>query len=191
MAQHRWSNDLRRVWQRLIRRVAGRDERPVIRVDAKPALARLPATFADAVRTLADQATVRGLPFRKRALWDTTWSNPETIRFANALCAELQQRGFPMFVVQGFRSWHEQAALLERGVTRAGPGQSAHNHGMAVDVIHFKRGWNLTRKEWAVIGAVGKDVARRLNLAVTWGGDWSFWDPAHWELADWRERIER
>ena len=38
-----------------------------------------------------------------------------------------------------------------------------------------------------MIGGVGKEVARKMGLRVTWGGDFkSLYDPAHWELTDWR-----
>ncbi|QCS37219.1 hypothetical protein [Tortoise microvirus 70] len=57
---------------------------------------------------------------------------------------------------------------------------------MAVDIVHFGRYWDLSPKEWAVVGLIGKEVARRRNIKIVWGGDWRFWDPAHWELKDWK-----
>lgn len=69
------------------------------------------------------------------------------------------------------------------------PGRSPHQFGMAVDIAHLTRAWDLTAKEWAVIGLIGKEVARKRKIRIVWGGDFkSIYDPAHWELADWKER---
>lgn len=188
MPQHRWSSDLRRVIQRFLRIGLGRDERPILRASAEPPVVRLPDKMADVVRGLADHEAMKADAFRRRVVWEQELADPDMRRFAVAFLRDLHKRGFPLFVVQCWRSGKEQDALFVKGVTKAKAGQSAHNYGMAVDVIHFMRGWDLTRKEWAVVGAIGKEVARKCNLKVTWGGDWKFWDPAHWELSDWKER---
>lgn len=184
-------NDLRRVIQRLIRRVMGRDARPILRAQSKPVITRLPDNYADAVRSLSDPAVVSSLRFRKRAVWDQTGSVPDIVRFANALTQALNKRGFPMFVFHGWRDGIEQQRLFDQGVSKARSGQSPHNHGMAVDIIHFSRAWDLTRREWDLIGAIGRETARKLHMDITWGGDWNFYDPAHWELFDWKQRGQR
>jgi len=63
----------------------------------------------------------------------------------------------------------------------------------AVDIIHATRGWNLTAKEWQVVGAIGHEIARKRNIDMEWGGDWdghdgrpNFYDPAHWQLKSWK-----
>lgn len=95
----------------------------------------------------------------------------------------------PLRVVWGWRSWEQQAELHAKGVgTR--PGNSAHNFGMALDVIHMRRAWEQMPKQgWQLLGAMGKEVARKQGLQITWGGDFkSRYDPAHWELTDWHKR---
>lgn len=114
-------------------------------------------------------------------------THPLIIDFYKALQKELQKRGYPFYAFYFYRSDALQARLKAQGVTKAGPGQSPHNHGCAVDVVHATRFWDLTRKEWAIIGAIGKEVARRRKIKLVWGGDWKFYDPAHWELENWRE----
>jgi peptidoglycan LD-endopeptidase CwlK len=75
-------------------------------------------------------------------------------------------------VVQGLRSWAEQAFLYSKGrdikgnivnaaqvVTHAKPGSSWHNFGLAVDVAPFDSGipdWNANHPVWKRIVAVGE-----------------------------------
>jgi peptidoglycan LD-endopeptidase CwlK len=75
-------------------------------------------------------------------------------------------------VVQGLRTWQEQAELYDRGrdedgnvvdkskvVTNAKPGASWHNYGLAVDVAPFDDGipdWNADHPVWKRIVAVGE-----------------------------------
>jgi hypothetical protein len=58
---------------------------------------------------------------------------------------------------------------------------------LAVDIISATKAWDLSKKQWDVIGCIGKEIARKRNLKIDWGGDWDFWDPAHWQIADWRK----
>lgn len=150
---------------------------------------RLPVTHIEAARGLADPDFVRSDRYRKRLL-----SQPfddlthEIDDFARAFLRELQSRGIPMVLVVGYRSRDEQARVFANGFSKARPGRSPHQYGMAVDIAHAKRGWDLTKKEWAVIGLIGQEVARKRKIAITWGGDFkSIYDPAHWELADWKK----
>jgi hypothetical protein len=66
-----------------------------------------------------------------------------------------------------------------------------------VDIIHASRAWNLTKKEWDVLGSIGKEIARKRNLKMEWGGDWDgregrpkFYDPAHWQIKNWRDLLD-
>lgn len=85
----------------------------------------------------------------------------------------------------GNRSLKEQAVLYSKGrtvkgtiVTRAKPGWSYHNYGVAVDMYPTRN------KELAVdlldeLGAMAKD------FGITWGGTWStFIDYPHFQDAD-------
>ena len=121
-----------------------------------------------------------------RASWEG--SDPDLITFFKAFSKDLQARGMPFFAHCFVRSHALQDTLYANGVSKARAGQSPHNWGMAVDVVHYGRFWQLTRQEWAVVGLLGKEAARRRNIKVTWGGDWRFYDPAHWELSDWKDR---
>lgn len=147
-------------------------------------------THQSAAMLLVDLEYVNSLRYREKVVeCDRRGSDPQIIEFYQHLNRALFARGFPFYAYEFLRSNERQAELKAKGRSKAGPGQSPHNHGMAVDVIHCKRGWDLSREEWDIVGAIGKEVARKRKIPIEWGGDWAFWDPAHWQLADWRNRV--
>lgn len=113
----------------------------------------------------------------------------EIILFEMRLVARMADLGVPMFAHSVVRTQGEQnKVFLEGHSKKDGNAPYAHQRA-ACDVVHSIHAWNLTRDQWNVIGHVGKEVAKQLGLDVVWGGDWKDpWDPAHWELADWRTR---
>lgn len=125
-------------------------------------------------------------------------AHPLLAEFLTAFEQELWARDIPFVVHQVVRSAAEQNALYEKGVTRAKAGQSPHQSGCAADLIHYTRGWELhddpvlARLMWEIVGAIGKEVARRKQIPIEWGGDFkTFKDPAHWQLAKWKEYARR
>lgn len=179
---------LRRTLQRLARRLvpnsAGVQPR---RLHAAPVV-KVSKTHIDAARLLVDRPTLSTLRYRvqitKHHLDNV---HPDIRTFYRRFNKELRDRGYPFFAHDLYRSPDEQISLKSRGVSRAGPGDSAHNWGCAVDIVHSQRFWDLTKIEWAIIGQIGKEISRKTNIPIIWGGDWSFYDPAHWELSSWRD----
>lgn len=114
-------------------------------------------------------------------------SHPDLVEFERRLIARGRKLGVPLFAHCFVRSDADQNSLFVRGLSKARAGESPHNYGLAVDVVHGTKAWDLTRKQWEIIGHVGKEVAAQLGVKVEWGGDWRFYDPAHWELANWRD----
>lgn len=100
----------------------------------------------------------------------------------------MRRLGVPMFAHCVVRNLAEQTARYVQGHSKAKAGQSAHNYGLAVDLVHSVMAWNMPRESWLLIGHIGKEVATQNGLKLVWGGDWkTLWDPAHWELKGWRE----
>ena len=113
--------------------------------------------------------------------------------------------GVTIEVISGLRSWAQQAALFAQGrtkpgriVTKARPGSSWHNYGLAIDLGLFKNGVYLDEK---TPGAADKLYARIGKLAaeqgIEWAGTWkSFQETPHFQitfgltLADARRRME-
>lgn len=69
-------------------------------------------------------------------------------------------------------------------VTNARAGQSAHNYGLAIDVVPIVNGkpdWNGQDPIWETVGELGQAAG------LTWLGapDSKFREQAHFELPDW------
>ena len=112
------------------------------------------------------------------------WRNVQRdlVKFSCCFIEEMRSIGVPFFVVDAWRSPEAQREKVAEGVSRAMPFQAPHVHGAAVDIIHGRYAWSLSEAEWKWVGAKGKAVASKIHLPIEWGGDWSFYDPAHWEV---------
>ena len=110
--------------------------------------------------------------------------------------SELLKRNIRAEPTSGYRSMEAQAALYAQGrtapgriVTKAKPGQSSHNFGMAMDyvpVVGGHRTYNVKWKWWLKMGL----AARAAELA--WGGWWlRLQDRPHVELPGWKKRNRR
>jgi peptidoglycan L-alanyl-D-glutamate endopeptidase CwlK len=117
----------------------------------------------------------------------------------------LAPKGVTVEVISGLRSWSAQAALYASGRTKAGPivtkakpGSSWHNYGLAIDLGLFKGGVYLDEKKPAeadkLYAEIGKLAAAK---GIEWAGTWkSFTESPHFQvtfglsLAQVRERME-
>lgn len=113
-------------------------------------------------------------------------AHSDILQFERKLIKRARKLGVPLFAHCVVRSAKEQDQLFVMGHSKAKAGQSPHNYGMAVDIVHGTHAWGLLRRQWDIIGLLGKEIAVQAGLKVVWGGDWQFYDPAHWELRDWR-----
>lgn len=103
----------------------------------------------------------------------------------------------PFRVFEARRTPQQQIEYHRRGVSKALPPRAAHVQGAAVDLIHEVFLWNLTQTEWQWVGALGKKIHERvqhrlpkhLRFEIEWGGDWRFFDPAHWEVVGWKDNV--
>lgn len=146
--------------------------------------------FRTSMRAIADREFVRSQRYREQQTRASREGcHPDIIRFERLLVEQARRINVPLFAHSMMRDSHEQDALFERGVTKARAGESPHNFGLAVDVIHGTKAWDISRQSWSLLGHMGKELAARNGIKVTWGGDWKFYDPAHWELANWKELL--
>jgi len=122
-------------------------------------------------------------------------AHPDLLRFMILLIARMKALGVPMFASEIIRSNERQNQLYLDGFSKAKPGHGPHPFGLAFDLIHSVRGWNLTKKQWEFVGHIGKELAIQRSIPITWGGDFKpivdrvGWDPAHWQLAEWRQKM--
>jgi peptidoglycan L-alanyl-D-glutamate endopeptidase CwlK len=111
--------------------------------------------------------------------------HPKVQQLAKEFLGRCKKAGLGVRVIDGLRTYAQQAELYAKGrtlpgkiVTKAGPGQSMHNFGLAFDIGIFVDNKYLPESaQYAAAGAVGKE------LGLTWGGDFqSIKDEPHFEL---------
>lgn len=107
----------------------------------------------------------------------------------------LRARGLPFYVHTCWRDPADQQRLVDKGYSKVRSG--AHQRSCAVDIVSAIDHWDIPEELWHYVGTLGESVARGLHLGqgldgetlkIEWGGRWSFYDPAHWQLSDWRKR---
>lgn len=172
----------------------------------------IPKTYAKALEGLRDPGFLT-LPKWQEQQWKANkdgahvrlvggWEWTENVRedgtqiwrehrgFVPVFIRRMQQLGVPMYAHCIVRTEAEQQKLFDAGKSKDSPADGIWPHkAWAADIVHSTKHWDMTPMQWKLIGHIGKEVAHSLQVKVTWGGDWSFYDPAHWELADWRERV--
>ena len=106
--------------------------------------------------------------------------HPAMQPFATKFLAACRAEGIDLLVTCTLRSNEEQAALYAQGrtkpgkvVTNAKPGQSMHNHGLAIDVVPLRAGkpvWGTAGEDgklWKRIGEIGE------KGGLEWAGRWT------------------
>lgn len=155
-----------------------------------PLDAPIPPTFNEALAGMVDREFLGSQRFQEQQ-WraDRTGAHPDILEFVRLMVRRMERLGVPIFASEIVRSPQRQNDLYALGNSRARAGQSAHQYGCAVDLVHGVKGWSLSRKQWEIIVHVGKEVAAQKGLAITslaLGSD-SFYDPAHWQVENWKQ----
>lgn len=118
---------------------------------------------------------------------------PEVRPLVDEFLAACTRSGIEIIVTCTLRTDAEQTALYAQGrtlpghiVTNAKAGQSAHQYGLAIDVVPMVNGkpdWVGTDPLWAEVGAIGQAA----------GLDWlgapgsPFIEEAHFQLPNWKQ----
>ena len=129
-----------------------------------------------------------------------TWRNQQTradlqgvcpvlLKWARSFQREAKAHGVPIFILEGKRTPERQFSLYQQGFSQI-PYDGSHVRGYALDIIHATRFWDGMQKEdWQTLAYLGKEIASRQGLPLTWGGDWKrYYDAAHWEVTGWRSK---
>lgn len=137
---------------------------------------------------------------QQRVRADYAHTDPRLMVFGATLVQMAQKRQIPLYVHTALRSEREQNKAKAAGNSKASYGRSPHNIGEALDIVHGVFHWSMNRSEWALLHALGRlaldNVNTRLKAAnkleLVWGGGFkSLYDPAHWEISDFRQRLSR
>lgn len=150
-------------------------------------------SFSSSLSRLSNKPFLDGLRYEHQQLRANRRNcHPDILLFEKAfvrLCAEYD---IPVFAHSIRRDKSTQDRLFRDGFSRAKYGESPHNFGMAVDLIHGTKAWNIARKDWSVFYAIGSEASSKSGVQVDWGGHFrSLYDPAHWQLKNWRSVLER
>lgn len=147
-------------------------------------------TFAGALRMMADKAFIL-TPRYKEKQWVANRKDchADILEFERRFVAKAKKMDIPLYAHCIRRGRAEQTDLFVMGRSKAKYGQSPHNYGMAVDMLHCRFNWQLDKKAWSVLGHVGGEIAKQAGINIEWGGNWDFYDPAHWQLAHWKEMV--
>jgi hypothetical protein len=128
--------------------------------------------------------TAHYLELCDRADW--TGAPPELRRVVARAIERMRKAGFPCYVHTVWRSPQVQLQKFKQGRSKLRSG--AHNRSAAADVVHAHHHWDCAKPYWDFWGLCLQEAAQSEGVKINWGGDWSFYDPAHVELADWKER---
>lgn len=122
------------------------------------------------------------------------------MRWAALFVEYARKRDVPLYIHCAYRGEAEQERVNAAGRSNAHYPCSAHNIGEAVDIVHSVFYWDMSPQEWRMLHVLGLRALDRVNstltndqkLDLTWGGDFKrLYDPAHWEIADYRSRLRR
>lgn len=114
---------------------------------------------------------------------------PATRALAGAFLQECHAAGLPVMIISTLRDNAFQAHLYAQGRTRPGkvvtkalPGSSWHNYGVAFDAVPMRGGelvWGADtpadKALWQTMGECGERVG------LEWGGRWKFTDMPHFQ----------
>jgi len=148
------------------------------------------------------------MSYSKRTLENLSGLNRKFRVKAEAFLAAAQpilaKHGVTAEVISGLRSWQQQAALYAQGrtkpgriVTKARPGSSWHNYGLAIDLGLFAGGKYLDEAAPARADKIYRELgALAASMGIEWAGTWkSFPEGPHFQwtagmtLAQLREKM--
>ena len=132
--------------------------------------------------------------YSKRTLENLAGLNAKFRREAEAFLAAAQviadRHGITIEVISGLRSWTQQAALYAQGrtkpgriVTKARPGSSWHNYGLAIDLGLFAGGRYLDEAAPKRAEQIYRELGTlAADMGIEWAGNWkSFPEGPHFQ----------
>lgn len=141
------------------------------------------------MRAMQDSAFCRSTKFsEQQARANRQGAHADIIEFERVFIRKLRTYNLPFYCHTMVRTRQDQRSAYARGVSRIRGDHAFPHEKWAGDFIHGTKGWDLSRKQWEIVGHIGLEVAAALNIKIVWGGNFSsLYDPAHFELAEWRK----
>lgn len=154
-----------------------------------------PADFAEALRGMANKPFLKSQKYQEQQMRaNRDGAHPKILAFEKTFIKRMAKLNVPVFAHCVVRTEVEQLREFLDGTSKDHPGDGIWPHnGTAVDIVHSNKAWALSDLDWKLFHHVGKEVAAQCGLIrrIEWGGSWSFYDPAHWQLKDWQEQQQQ
>ena len=150
------------------------------------------AKLSEGLRAITARDYLGTIPHSKqtmRAVRDGC--HPRIIAFEKVFIARMNKLGIPMYAHCMMRTRADQRRAYVQGFSRNDGSKDFPHLGCAVDIVHGLKHWELSKDSWSMLGHIGKELAVQNGLHVRWGREFkSIYDPAHWELEDWRHLVQ-
>lgn len=150
--------------------------------------------YQDALRGLKAPEFLASPKFTEQQMrTDAIHAHPWIYEFKRCMVKRMAKLHIPFYATEVWRDAERQKMLYVKGNSLVT--DSAHMHGMAVDLVHSLKLWDLTTEQWKIVGHIGIELAKSKGFKLVWGGDWDgdgdytdqkLFDPAHWEVKNWR-----
>ena len=126
--------------------------------------------------------------FSKRSLENLKNVDSRLVKICNELIKE-----YDFTVIEGYRTPERQYELYKQGFSqidgKTKKGKHNYSPSLAIDIIPYKKGVDpfdnsiKSKLMFCELAHKFKNVAKRLNIEIIWGGDWkTFKDLPHFEL---------
>lgn len=138
-----------------------------------------PDGFRSAVRWMRHSVFLKSAAYQARK-WcaERGGGDPGLLAWIDAVVRKFEVLGVPVWPRTIVVSEADQNRLFVLGVSHHRFGQSPHNHGYAVELVHGLFGRDLPPECWWAFSNVGFSVAKALDLEIEWGGDLHAWSGA-------------
>lgn len=153
--------------------------------------------YSSALRVLQDPEWLKSEKHQEQH-WraNRDGADERILLFEQRFISRMAKLGVPMFAHGVVRTVADQRAAFVQGHSKNDGSRPYPHKAWACDIVHGRLLWDGVPPEgWLLLGHIGKEVASANGLKMVWGGDWKRkpsdavgWDPAHWELADWRSK---
>ncbi len=126
--------------------------------------------------------------FSKRSLENLKNVDGRLVKICNELIKE-----YDFTIIEGYRTQERQYELYKQGFSqldgKTKKGKHNYSPSLAIDIIPYKKNYNAfdgsteSKLMFCELAHKFKNVAKRLNIEIIWGGDWkTFKDLPHFEL---------
>lgn len=142
----------------------------------------VPEDFRAALRYLQSSRFLRTSRYQAQQ-WkaERRGADPALLEFERLFVSRCRELDIPVYAATVFVSEAVQNRLFVTGKSDQKAGESPHNEGLAVEILHSQYGRDLPARAWQLLGHIGEEIARRSGIPVEWAG---LDQPWLWKLSE-------